>query len=195
MTLTFLYFNKDSSESSLSDRFHKRKWWACLVYRAVLALAAMLAATSLGMSSYAVYQVTMDEKGCRKGGTNSDDFYKPHEVEEDKHYRMWNPVSMSNDGLLQLNPSDGNVYCNGSFSNSGSKFPSFIFFVLFDEATWKYRHRLITVCNFPHIVEIKAPIVTVQINRASPGQEYQTWSPPLGALLMGVTNNSPRSIY
>ena len=122
MTLTFLYFNKDSSESSLSDRFHKRKWWACLVYRAVLALAAMLAATSLGMSSYAVYQVTMDEKGCRKGGTNSDDFYKPHEVEEDKHYRMWNPVSMSNDGLLQLNPSDGNVYCNGSFSNSGSKF-------------------------------------------------------------------------
>ena len=195
MTLTFLYFNKDSSESSLSDRFHKRKWWACLVYRAVLALAAMLAATSLGMSSYAVYQVTMDEKGCRKGGTNSDDFYKPHEVEEDKHYRMWNPVSMSNDGLLQLNPFDGNVYCNGSFSNSGSKFPSFIFFVLFDEATWKYRHRLITVCNFPHIVEIKAPIVTVQINRASPGQEYQTWSPPLGALLMGVTNNSPRSIY
>ena len=191
MTLTFLYFNKDSSESSLSDRFHKRKWWACLVYRAVLALAAMLAATSLAMSSYAVYQVTMDEKGC----TIFSRFCKLHEVEENTSYRMWNPVSMSNDGLLQLNPFDGNVYCNGSFSNSGSKFPSFIFFVLFDEATWKYRHRLITVCNFPHIVEIKAPIVTVQINRASPGQEYQTWSPPLGALLMGVTNNSPRSIY
>ena len=118
MTLTFLYFNKDSSESSLSDRFHKRKWWACLVYRAVLALAAMLAATSLGMSSYAVYQVTMDEKGC----TIFSPFCKPHEVEENTSYRMWNPVSMSNDGLLQLNPFDGNVYCNGSFSNSGSKF-------------------------------------------------------------------------
>ena len=193
MTLTFLYFNKDSSESSLSDRFHKRKWWACLVYRAVLALAAMLAATSLAMSSYAVYQVTMDDKGCTN---SSDPFYKPHLVNEDTDYRMWNPVSMSNDGLLQLNPSDGIVYCNGSFSNSGCKFPSFIFFfVLFDEATWKYRHRLITVCNFPHIVEIKALIVTVQINRAWLGQEYQTWSPPLGALLMGVTNNSPRSIY
>ena len=129
MTLTFLYFNKDSS---LSDRFHKRKWWACLVYRAVLALAAILAAISLGMSSYAVYQVTMDEKGC----TNSGDFIKLHEVEEETDYRMWNPVSMSNDGLLQLNPFDGNVYCNGSFSNGGSKFP-LVFFVLFDEATWK----------------------------------------------------------
>ena len=120
MTLTFLYFNKDSS---LSDRFHKRKWWACLVYRAVLALASMLAAISLGMSSYAVYQVTMDEKGR----TNINPFYKPHQVDGNKQYRMWNPVSMSNDGLLQLNPFDGNVYCNGSFSNSGSKFPSFFF--------------------------------------------------------------------
>ena len=134
MTLTFLYFNKDSSESSLSDRFHKRKWWACLVYRAVLALAAMLAATSLAMSSYAVYQVTMDDKGCTN---SSDPFYKPHLVNEDTDYRMWNPVSMSSDGLLQLNPFDDIVYCNGSFSNSGSKFPLVFFFVLFDEATWK----------------------------------------------------------
>ena len=182
MTLTFLYFNKDSSESSLSDRFHKRKWWACLVYRAVLALVAMLAATSLGMSSYAVYQVTMDEKGC----TIFSPFCKPHEVEENTSYRMWNPVSMSNDGLLQLNPFDGNVYCNGSFSNSGSKFPSFIFFfVLFDEATWKYRHRLITVCNFPHIVEIKALIVTVQINRAWPWQEYQNMEPSPRSIVNG----------
>ena len=123
MTLTFLYFNKDSSESSLSDRFHKRKWWACLVYRAVLALAAMLAATSLAMSSYAVYQVTMDEKGC----TIFSRFCKLHEVEENTSYRMWNPVSMSNDGLLQLNPFDDIVYCNGSFSNSGSKFPLVFF--------------------------------------------------------------------
>ena len=124
MTLTFLYFNKDSSESSLSDRFHKRKWWACLVYHAVLALAAMLAATSLAMSSYAVYQVTMDDKGCTN---SSDPFYKPHLVNEDTDYRMWNPVSMSNDGLLQLNPFDDIVYCNGSFSNSGSKFPLVFF--------------------------------------------------------------------
>ena len=94
----------------------------------------MLAATSLAMSSYAVYQVTMDDKGCTN---SSDPFYKPHLVNEDTDYRMWNPVSMSNDGLLQLNPSDGIVYCNGSFSNSGSKFPLVFFFVLFDEATWK----------------------------------------------------------
>ncbi|XP_073233458.1 uncharacterized protein [Porites lutea] len=77
----------------------------------------MLAAISLGMSSYAVYQVTMDEKGR----TNINPFYKPHQVDGNKQYRMWNPVSMSNDGLLQLNPFDGNVYCNGSFSNSGSE--------------------------------------------------------------------------
>ena len=188
MTLTFLYFNKDSS---LSDRFHKRKWWACLVYRAVLALASMLAAISLGMSSYAVYQVTMDEKGR----TNINPFYKPHKVDGNKQYRMWNSVSMSNDGLLQLNPFDGNVYCNGSFSNSGSKFPSFFFLSYLTRLPGSKDRRLITVCNFPHIVEIKAFIVTVQINRAWPGQEYQTWSPPIGALLMSVTNNSPRSIY
>jgi len=94
-----------------------------LVYRAVLALAAMLAAISLGMSSYAVYQVTMDENRCN----DRSPFYKPHLVDEDTDYRMWNPVSMSNDGLLQLNPFDGNVYCNGSFSNSGSKCPLVFF--------------------------------------------------------------------
>lgn len=69
------------------------------------------------MSFYALHQVRMDENGATGGP------WKPHEVIEDTSYRMWNPVSMSNDGLLLLNPSNGNVHCNGSFSGGGSKFP------------------------------------------------------------------------
>ena len=118
---TFLFFNKEPDQS---DSFHKRKRWTCWVYRAVLTL---LASSSLGMSVYAVYQVTMDENGAT-GGTP----WKAHEVTPDTSYRMWNPVSMSNDGLLLLNPSNGNVHCNGSFSGGGSKFPFVMcLFVLF----------------------------------------------------------------
>ena len=51
------------------------------------------------MSIYAVYQVTLDEKGA------TGEPWKAHEVTPNTSYRMWNPVSMSNDGLLLLNPS------------------------------------------------------------------------------------------
>ena len=77
----------------------------------------LLAANSFGISIYALCQVGMDEKGATGWPC------KPHEVIAGTSYRMWNPVSMSNDGLLLLNPSNGNVHCNGSFSGGGSKFP------------------------------------------------------------------------
>ena len=127
LTVLFLFFNKEPDQS---DSFHKRKRWACWVYRAVLTL---LVASSLGMSVYAVYQVTMDENGAT-GGTP----WKAHEVTPDTSYRMWNPVSTSNDGLLLLNPSNGNVHCNGSFSGGGSKFPFVMCFLsFFYQTTWK----------------------------------------------------------
>ena len=93
LTVLFLFFNKEPDQSA---SFHKRKRWACWVYRAVLTL---LAASSFGMSIHAVYQVTLDEKGA------TGEPWKAHEVTPNTSYRMWNPVSMSNDGLLLLNPS------------------------------------------------------------------------------------------
>lgn len=49
----------------------------------------LLKASSFGMSSYAVYQMTLDEKGATGGSP-----WKPHEVTKNTSYRMWNPVSM-----------------------------------------------------------------------------------------------------
>lgn len=71
-------------EPDQSASFHKRKRWACWVYRAVLTL---LVASSFGMSIYAVYQVTLDEKGA------TGEPWKAHEVTPNTSCRMWNPVS------------------------------------------------------------------------------------------------------
>ena len=81
--------------------------------------------------------VSMDNEKTN-GSTGGNPFTRSHEVIQDTSYRMWNPVSMSNDGLLLLNPSNCNVHCNGSFSGGGSKFPFLICFLSFlYETTWK----------------------------------------------------------
>ena len=126
--LFFLFFNKEPGQS---DGIRKRKW-ACWVYHTVLTL---LAASSFVMSSYSQYRWTTNKTN---GSTRGNPFTRSHEVIQDTSYRMGNPVSMSNDGLLLLNPSNGNVHCNGSFSGGGSKFPFLVCFLsFFYEATWK----------------------------------------------------------
>ena len=45
-------------------------------------------------------------------------------------HRMRSLVGMPNDGLIVLNPSGRNFYCNGSFNGGGSKFPFLNWFFL-----------------------------------------------------------------
>ena len=42
--------------------------------------------------------------------------FKPHPVDPNTNYRMWSLVGMPNVGLMVLNLSGSNVYCNGSFN-------------------------------------------------------------------------------
>ena len=84
----------------------------CVSYHVVL---TALTLTSIGLSSYTLLR---SENGATDGSPQ-----KPHPVDENTNYRMWSLVGMSNDGLMVLNPSGSNFYCNGSFSGSGSKFP------------------------------------------------------------------------
>ena len=86
----------------------------CVLYHVVL---TVLTVTSIALSSYAALK---SGNGAPDGSPQ-----KPHPVVENTNYRMWNLVGMSNDGLMVLNPSGSNFYCNGSFSGSGSKFPIF----------------------------------------------------------------------
>ena len=86
----------------------------CISYHVVL---TALTVTSTALSIYAVHRLTTEENGDTAGSPE-----KPHPVEGDTNYRMWSLVGMSNDGLMVLNPSGSNFYCNGSFSGSGSKF-------------------------------------------------------------------------
>ena len=54
-------------------------------------------------------------------------FMRPHPVKQFTDYRLWNPVSKQNDGLIQRN-SFNIVTCNGSFSGgSESKCPCFVY--------------------------------------------------------------------
>ena len=86
----------------------------CVSYHVVL---TALTLTSIGLSSYTLLK---SGNGATDGSPQ-----KPHPVDENTNYRMWSLVGMSNDGLMVLNPSGSNFYCNGSFSGSGSKFPIF----------------------------------------------------------------------
>ena len=72
-----------------------------------------LTVSSLALSIYAVN---------RLGVTDGSPF-KPHPVDPNTNYRMWSLVGMPNVGLMVLNLSGSNVYCNGSFNGGGSKFP------------------------------------------------------------------------
>ena len=87
----------------------------CISYHVVL---TALTVTSTALSIYAVHRLTTEGNGATGGPQ------KPHPVEGNTDYRMWSLVGMSNDGLMVLNPSGSNFYCNGSFSGS-SKFPIF----------------------------------------------------------------------
>ena len=107
---TFLFFNKEPDQS---ESFHKRKRWACWVY---LFRDVKLRCVSSDVGW----------KGSHRWSP-----WKPHEVTKNTSYRMWNTVTMSNDGLLLLNPSNGNVHCNRSFSGGGSKFPFLMCFLSF----------------------------------------------------------------
>ena len=98
----------------------------CVSYHVVL---SALTLTSIGLSSYALLR---SGNGATDGSPE-----KPHPVDENTSYRMWSLVGMSNDGLMVLNPSGSNFYCNGSFSGSGSKFPIFKWIFPFYEASWK----------------------------------------------------------
>ena len=89
----------------------------CVSYHVVL---TALTVTSIALSSYAVYRSTKEGNGATDGSP-----LKLHPVDENTNYRMWSLVGMSNDGLMVLNPSGSNFYCNGSFSGSGGKFPIF----------------------------------------------------------------------
>ena len=88
----------------------------CISYHVVL---TALTVTSTTLSIYAVHRLTTEGNGA------TDLPQKPHPVHGNTDYRMWSLVGMSNDGLMVLNPSGSNFYCNGSFSGSGSKFSIF----------------------------------------------------------------------
>ena len=109
--LRYIYFK----EPGQSACYHGRKTRVfCVSYHVVL---TALTVTSIGLSSYALLR---SGNGATDGSPE-----KPHPVDENTSYRMWSLVGMSNDGLMVLNPSGSNFYCNGSFSGSGSKFPIF----------------------------------------------------------------------
>ena len=86
----------------------------CVLYHVVLTALTVI---STALSIYAVHRLTKEGNGATKG-----DPLKPHPVKGNRNYRMWSLVGMSNDGLMVLNPSGSNFYCNGSFSGSGGKF-------------------------------------------------------------------------
>ena len=43
-------------------------------------------------------------------------FTRPHRIKQLTNYRLWNPVSRQNDGLIRRDVSSNTVTCNGSFN-------------------------------------------------------------------------------
>ena len=43
-------------------------------------------------------------------------FTRPHPIKQLTNYRLWNPVSRQNDGLIRRVVSNNTVTCNGSFN-------------------------------------------------------------------------------
>ena len=121
-TLRYIYF-KEPGQSAAG--YHGRKTRVAFVsYHVVL---TALTVSSLALSIYAVNHL---------GVTNGSPF-KPHPVDPNTNYLMWSLVGMPNVGLMVLNLSGSNVYCNGSFNGGGSKFPFLNWFFPIYEATWK----------------------------------------------------------
>ena len=84
-----------------------------------------------------------------------DRYSRPHEVEQNTNYRMWNLVSREIDSLVQRDSTNNSVNCNGAFSDTTGNsrcslcFPFlvlsclFAFFVSYDSLRW-----IPTVRNF-----------------------------------------------
>ena len=82
-------------------------------------------------------------------------YSRPHEVEQNTNYRMWNLVSREIDSLVQRDSTNNSVNCNGAFSDTTGNsrcslcFPFlvlsclFAFFVSYDSLRW-----IPTVRNF-----------------------------------------------
>ena len=136
-TLRYIYF-KEPGQSAAG--YHGRKTRVAFVsYHVVL---TALTVSGLALSIYAVN---------RLGVTDGSPF-KPHPVDPNTNYRMWSLVGMPNVGLMVLNPSGSNFYCNGSFNGGGSKFPFFKLIFPFLRGHLEVIISLyrFTVCNVPH---------------------------------------------
>ena len=99
---------KEKGENA--DKRHTN--WKLLLYHGVLMLLVL---SALSTAIYSLYRTRESE---------SKDTGK--KIIQEETYRLWSLVSLSNDGLLLNNPSDNNVYCNGSFSG-GSQSRFFMF--------------------------------------------------------------------